>query len=109
MSNLDIKNLQVKIDDQQVLKVIDITVKPGEIHALMVPNGSGKSTTAKTLAGHPDYMVTGGSVSIGDEDLLELSPDERAQLGLFLAFQYPVEIPGVKVNNFLRQAYNARF
>ena len=109
MSSLKITNLQVKIDDQQVLKGIDITIKPGEVHALMGPNGSGKSTTAKTLAGHPDYEVEGGSVSLNGEDVLELSPDERAQLGLFLAFQYPVEIPGVKVNNFLRQAHTARF
>jgi Fe-S cluster assembly ATP-binding protein len=108
-NTLQIKNLQVNIDGQQVLKGIDIEVKPGEVHALMGPNGSGKSTTAKTLAGHPDYEVEGGSVLLNGEDILELSPDERAQLGLFLAFQYPVEIPGVKVSNFLRHAHQARF
>jgi len=85
-------------------------VKPGEVHAIMGPNGSGKSTLAYTLAGHPFYEVTGDSaITIDGENLLEKSPDERAALGLFLAFQYPVEVPGVKVQNFLRLAYNARF
>jgi Fe-S cluster assembly ATP-binding protein len=108
--SLAIKNLQVSIGGSQVLKGIDLEVKPGEIHALMGPNGSGKSTTAYTLAGHPDYEVLpDSSVTLNGEDILELSPDERAQQGLFLAFQYPVEIPGVKVSNFLRHAHQARF
>lgn len=108
-SLLQIKNLQVEIDSQSILKGVNFTIKPGEIHAIMGPNGSGKSTLAYTLAGHPAYEVTEGQVSLAGQDLLDMSPDERAQAGLFLAFQYPVEIPGVKVQNFLRQAYLARF
>lgn len=108
--SLSIKNLQVNIAENQVLKGIDLEVKPGEVHALMGPNGSGKSTTAYTLAGHPDYDVLPDSdISLNGESILELSPDERAQRGLFLAFQYPVEIPGVKVSSFLRHAHQARF
>jgi len=109
MSNLIISNLQVKIDNKLILKGIDFKVKPGEVHAVMGPNGSGKSTLAHTLAGHPDYKVINGKVTLNDRDILALSPDKRVQAGLFLAFQYPVEIPGVKVQNFLRQAYKSRF
>ncbi len=107
--SLKISDLEVQIEDQAILRGVDLEVAPGELHAIMGPNGSGKSTLAHTLAGHPDYEVTAGSVMLGEEDILELAPDERAQLGLFLAFQYPVEIPGLKVQNFLKHAYDARF
>lgn len=115
MSELTIHDLHVSVNAQQtaeqksILKGVNLTVKPGEIHAIMGPNGSGKSTLAYTLAGHPFYEVTGGSVQMDGAQLLELAPDERSIAGLFLAFQYPVEVPGVKVQNFLRLAYNARF
>ncbi len=105
---LEIKNLHVTIDDQHILKGVDLLVKQGEIHALMGPNGSGKSTLAYTLAGHPFYEPTAGQVIFDGEDLLEMEPDERSRAGLFLAFQYPVAVPGVTVANFLRQAINAR-
>ncbi len=105
---LEIKNLHVTIDDQHILKGVDLLVKQGEIHALMGPNGSGKSTLAYTLAGHPFYEPTAGQVIFGGEDLLDMDPDERSREGLFLAFQYPVAVPGVTVANFLRQAINAR-
>lgn len=108
-STLTISNLQVSVGDKPILRGIDMVVKPGEIHAVMGPNGSGKSTLAYTLAGHPGYSVTGGEVKLDKEKILELSPDERSQAGLFLAFQYPIEIPGVRVQNFLRLAYQARF
>ena len=108
-SILNIDNLQVSIDGKQILRGVSFAVKPGQVHAVMGPNGSGKSTLAYTLAGHPDYKVTDGEVKLDDQDLLKMSPDKRAQAGLFLAFQYPTEIPGVKVQNFLRQAYSARF
>lgn len=106
---LNISDLQVSIEDKQILQGITLSINSGEVHAVMGPNGSGKSTTAATLAGHPDYTVTGGSVILNGVEILELSPDERAQKGLFLAFQYPVEVPGVRVQNFLKLAYEARF
>jgi len=108
MTALEIRNLHVAINDQEILKGIDLMVRSGEIHALMGPNGSGKSTLAYALAGHPAYDVTAGQVIFDGKDLLELGPDERSRAGLFLAFQYPVSVPGVTVANFLRQALNAR-
>lgn len=103
---ISIKNLHASIEDKEILKGIDLEVKAGEVHAIMGPNGSGKSTLASVLAGREDYEVTGGSVTFENEDLLELSPEERAQKGIFLAFQYPVEIPGVSTTNFLKTAIN---
>jgi Fe-S cluster assembly ATP-binding protein len=108
MSELVIKNLHAGIDDREILKGVDLTVKQGEVHAIMGPNGTGKSTLAYTLMGHPNYTVTEGEVIFKDKNLLELAPDERSRLGLFLAFQYPVAIPGVSVANFLRTAINSR-
>ena len=104
---LDIRDLHANVGDKEILRGISLTVGAGEIHAIMGPNGSGKSTLAQVLAGHPAYEVTGGSVTYDGENLLELDPEERAQKGLFLAFQYPVEIPGVSNAYFLRAAYNA--
>ncbi len=108
MSELVIKNLHVSIDGKEILKGLDLTVKQGEVHAIMGPNGTGKSTLAYTLMGHPNYTVTEGEVWFKDQNILDLEPDERARQGLFLAFQYPVAIPGVTVANFLRTAINAR-
>jgi Fe-S cluster assembly ATP-binding protein len=108
MSELVIKNLHVNIDDKEILKGLDLTVKQGEIHAIMGPNGTGKSTLAYTLMGHPSYEVTAGEAWFKDQNIFELAPDERSRMGLFLAFQYPVAIPGVTVANFLRTALNAR-
>ena len=108
MSELVIKNLHVNIEDKEILKGVDLNVKQGEIHAIMGPNGTGKSTLAYTLMGHPHYEVTDGEVWFKDKNILDLEPDERSRLGLFLAFQYPVSIPGVTVANFLRTALNAR-
>lgn len=108
MSELVVKNLHVNIEDKEILKGVDLTVRQGEIHAIMGPNGTGKSTLAYTLMGHPGYEVTSGEVWFRGENVLELEPDERSRLGLFLAFQYPVAIPGVTVANFLRTALNAR-
>jgi Fe-S cluster assembly ATP-binding protein len=106
-ANLVIEDLHVNVDDKEILKGVDLVVEPGRVHALMGPNGSGKSTLAYALAGHPRYRVTGGKATYQGEDLLELTADERARLGLFLAMQYPVEVPGVSVTNFLRTAVNA--
>jgi Fe-S cluster assembly ATP-binding protein len=103
---LKIKNLHAKAGDKEILKGITLSVKPGEVHAIMGPNGSGKSTLAQIIAGHPGYEVTSGSIEYLGEDLLELDAEERAQKGVFLAFQYPVEIPGVTNAYFLRAAYN---
>lgn len=103
---LSIKNLTASIEDQQILKGIDLEVNAGEVHAIMGPNGSGKSTLAAVLAGREEYTVTGGAIDFLGNDLLDLSPEERAREGLFLAFQYPVEIPGVTSTNFLRTALN---
>ena len=104
---LKIENLRVEIDGQEIVKGLDLEVGEGEIHAIMGPNGSGKSTLANVLMGHPRYEVTGGSITFRDEDVFELEPDERAKLGMFLAFQYPSEVPGVSVANFLRTAVNS--
>jgi len=108
MSALKIRNLHVTIDDDEIVNGVDLTVEQGKVHALMGPNGSGKSTLAQALMGHPRYEVTAGQALLDGEDILEMEPDERARAGLFLAFQYPAEIPGVTVSNFLRSAINAR-
>jgi len=111
-STLDIKNLHVVIDtpegvEKEILKGVDLTVKSGETHAVMGPNGSGKSTLSYAIAGHPRYRVTSGSITLDGQDVLEMSIDERARAGLFLAMQYPVEVPGVSMSNFLRTAVTA--
>jgi Fe-S cluster assembly ATP-binding protein len=103
---LEIKDLRASAGEKEILRGINLTVNPGEIHAVMGPNGSGKSTLAQVLAGHPSYEVTSGSITYDGKDLLDLEPEERAQAGVFLAFQYPVEIPGVTNAYFLRAAYN---
>ena len=108
MSNLEIKNLHVNIEGKEILKGLDLTIEQGKVHAIMGPNGTGKSTLAYTLMGHPSYTVTEGEVTFKGQNVLELEPDERSRLGIFLAFQYPVAIPGVTVANFLRTAINAR-
>ncbi len=107
---LEIKNLHVKVanGDTEILRGVDLTIRPGETHALMGPNGSGKSTLANAIAGHPGYEVTDGQVLLNGEDVLEMAPDARSQAGLFLAFQYPSEISGVSIANFLRTAVNSR-
>jgi Fe-S cluster assembly ATP-binding protein len=107
MSLLEIKNLHASIDGREILKGLDLVVQPGEVHAIMGPNGSGKSTLASVLAGREDYEVTDGEVRFDGHDLLAMEADERAREGLFLAFQYPVELPGVSMVNFLRQSLNA--
>jgi Fe-S cluster assembly ATP-binding protein len=108
MSQLEIKDLHVSIDGKEILKGVNLTAKQGETHAIMGPNGTGKSTLAYTLMGHPSYKVTQGEVLFKGQNVLELSPDERSRLGIFLAFQYPVAISGVTLANFLRTAVNAR-
>jgi Fe-S cluster assembly ATP-binding protein len=108
MADLEIKNLHVRTADREILRGVDLTVSRGEIHALMGPNGSGKSTLANTLLGHPAYELTDGQIIFKGQDITEAEPHERAHAGLFLAFQYPVSIPGVSVANFLRMAINAK-
>jgi Fe-S cluster assembly ATP-binding protein len=108
MAMLEVKNLRVRAEDKEILRGINLTVGKGEVHAIMGPNGSGKSTLARALAGHPGYEVTSGEVRYEGRDLLDMSPDERAREGLFMAFQYPVEIPGVNNAYFLKAALNAR-
>src|SRR5437588_2957408 len=108
MSELSVENLHVSIPGKEIIRGLSLRVPQGEIHAIMGPNGSGKSTLAKVLAGHPDYQVTQGTVTMDGQNVLELEPDERARRGLFLAFQYPSEIPGVTIANFLRAAVQAR-
>lgn len=105
---LEIRNLHVSVADKPILRGVNLTIKQGEVHALMGPNGSGKSTLAHALMGHPAYEVTAGQVIFDGEDILEMEADERSRAGLFLAFQYPVSIPGVTLANFLRQTINAR-
>jgi len=107
MSDLSIRNLHVSISGKEILRGVDLTVKQGEVHALMGPNGTGKSTLAYALMGHPNYEVTEGEVLFKGQNILDLEPDQRSHLGLFLAFQYPVAIPGVSVANFLRSAINS--
>lgn len=108
MADLVIRNLHVSIEGKEILKGFTLTIPQGQVHAIMGPNGTGKSTLAYTLMGHPSYTVTEGEVIMGGQNILDLEPDERSRLGLFLAFQYPVAIPGVTVANFLRTAVNAR-
>ena len=106
---LEIKNLHVKLEeeDKQILKGVDLTVEAGKVHAIMGPNGSGKSTLSYVLSGRDGYEVTEGSATLGGEDILDMEPEERAAAGLFLAFQYPVEIPGVNMSTFLKTSLNA--
>ncbi len=105
---LEVKNLRAGVDGSEIIKGISLSIKAGEVHAIMGPNGSGKSTLAKVLVGHPSYEVTGGEVIFNGENLLEMEPEQRALKGIFMGFQYPVEIPGVNNAEFLRMAYNAR-
>ena len=107
MSELVIKDLHVNVEDIEILKGVNLTIKSGEVHAVMGPNGTGKSTLAYALMGHPKYQITQGEVSLDGEAILDLEPNERSEKGLFLAFQYPVAVPGVSVANFLRTAINA--
>jgi Fe-S cluster assembly ATP-binding protein len=107
MPELEIKNLHVAVGDKQILKGLDLVVRPGEVHALMGPNGSGKSTLANAIMGHPTLEVTEGQILFGGEDITEAAPDERSRMGLFMAFQYPVSVPGVTVTKYLRMVMNA--
>src|SRR6187399_3543609 len=108
MNALTIQNLHVTIGENEIIRGLTLEVPKGEVHAIMGPNGSGKSTLSKAIGGHPDYTITGGEVLLDGENILDLGPDERARKGLFLAFQYPMEIPGVSNANFLRAALNGR-
>jgi len=108
MSTLQIDNLSASVGEDQILNNLNFTLPKGEVHAIMGPNGSGKSTLSKVLAGHPDYQILGGNARMDDTELLGLNPDEIARLGLFLAFQYPVEVPGVSIANFIRAAIQSR-
>jgi len=103
---IKIKDLQARVEEKEILKGINLEIKPGEVHAIMGPNGSGKSTLSNVIAGREDYEVTGGSIDFEGEDLMDLDPEERAHKGIFLSFQYPVEIPGVTVSNFIKTAIN---
>jgi len=105
---LEIKGLHASIGDKEILKGIDLTIREGEVHAVMGPNGAGKSTLSAVLTGRPDYTVTAGSITFRGQDLLAMSPEERSWAGLFLSFQYPIEIPGVSITNFMKAAINAR-
>ncbi len=108
MSQLEIKDLHISIGDKPIVQGVTLAIKPGEVHAVMGPNGAGKSTLAKAIVGHPDYTITGGDVLIDGKSVLAMEVDERARAGLFLAFQYPSEVPGVSIANFLRAAVQAR-
>jgi len=108
MADLEIRDLHVRTDEREILRGVDLDISRGEVHALMGPNGSGKSTLANTLLGHPSYEITEGTIAFKGQDITEAEPHERAKAGLFLAFQYPVAIPGVSVANFLRMAINAQ-
>jgi Fe-S cluster assembly ATP-binding protein len=108
MSQLEIKDLHIAIGDKPIVKGLSLTIRQGEVHAIMGPNGTGKSTLAKAIAGHPDYTITGGDVLLDGQSILAMEVDERARAGLFLAFQYPSEVPGVSIANFLRAAVQAR-
>src|ERR671925_789351 len=108
MADLEIKNLHVSVEGREILKGVNLGISKGEVHAVMGPNGSGKSTLSNTLMGHPGYEVTGGQVLYKGQNLLDLEPDERARLGVYLAFQYPIVVPGVTMANFLRTAINSQ-
>src|SRR5687768_608517 len=108
MAELEIRNLHVRVEDKEILKGLDLTVEKGKVHALMGPNGSGKSTLANVIMGHPALEVTEGTITFKGEDMTEADPDERSRAGLFMAFQYPVAIPGVSVSKYLRMIINAR-
>ena len=108
MSKLEIKDLHIAIGEKKIVKGLSLTINSGEVHAIMGPNGTGKSTLAKAIAGHPDYTISSGDVLLDDKSILDMEPDERARAGIFLAFQYPSEIPGVSIANFLRAGVQAR-